>query len=204
MLDAACGIGIDALALHRRGLRVTATDASRAMVEQCRARLGEADVDLPVSICTWEDLPARFGAVFDAVLCTGNSLAHTLSDEARRAAVAGLAGVLAPLGSLVLDSQDWSVLHRQGSHTDDDPLVVERDGHRVTRRFDWQVPERFGDLIRLTLTLRIDGVVTVSHEVTFRPFTTDTLVDELRGAGLAEVTVTQVPGDDRFAVVARR
>ena len=59
-------------------------------------------------------------------------------------------------------------------------------------------------MISLTLTLRIDGVDTARHDVIFRPFTTDTLVDELRAAGLAEVTVTQVPGDDRFAVVARR
>ena len=72
--------------------------------------------------------------------------------------------------------------------------MVERDGHRVTRRFDWLVPERFGDLITLTLTLRVDGVSIARHDVIFRPFTTETLVDELHAAGLAEVTVTQVPG----------
>ena len=197
-------MGIDALALHRRGFRVTATDASRGMVEACRTRLAVEGVDIAVDRHGWEDLPDRFSADFDAVLCTGNSLAHAPSPERRRAALAGLAAVLAPGGVLVLDSQDWELLHRRGDHRDDDPLVVERDGHRVTRHFDWQVPEGFGDTVTLTLSLTVDGEPGPTHTVNFCPFARADLLDELVAIGLTDTEVVQDPGDDRYAVVARR
>ena len=204
VLDAACGVGIDAKALHRRGFRVTATDASGGMVEECRARLAVEGVHVAVDRCEWEDLPRRFHSEFDAVLCTGNSLAHAPSIDSRRAALAGLAGVLTPGGTLVLDSQDWELLHRRGSHRDDDPLVVERDGHRTTRHFDWQVPERFGDPVTLTLSLTVDGGPGATHTVAFCPFARADLLDELVAIGLTDTEVVQNPGDDRYAVVARQ
>ncbi|HEY5696807.1 MAG TPA: class I SAM-dependent methyltransferase, partial [Acidimicrobiales bacterium] len=107
VLDAACGIGVDTLSLHRRGFRVTATDASASMVDECRRRLAAEDAPVPVLACHWTDLPDRFGPVFDAVLCTGNSLAHAPSAIARREALAAFAEVLLPGGILILDSQDW-------------------------------------------------------------------------------------------------
>ena len=204
MLDAACGIGFDAEALHRRGFRVTATDASPAMVAQCRARLAAVGIAGPVTTCVWAGLPGPFGAEFDAVLCTGNSLAHAPSVDDRRAALTGFAEVLAPGGALILDTQDWEILHSRGSHGDDDPLVVDRDGHRATRRFDWQVPERFGDPITLTLTVTVDGDPVVGHPVTFCPFTAEQLVAELEACGFVDADVVQNPGDDRYAVIARR
>lgn len=206
MLDAACGLGFDVQALHRRGFRVTATDASPAVVEQCRARLQAAEVDVPVTTCAWSGLPERFGADFDAVLCTGNSLAHAASAAERRAALRGFAEVLGPGGTLILDSQDWEVLHERGDHRDEDPLVVERDGHRATRRFDWQVPRRFGDPITLDLTLVVwngDEEHRSSHRVTFRPFIVEDLVADLEACRFEGVHIVQTPGDDRYAVIAR-
>ena len=206
VLDAACGIGVDALALTRRGFRVTATDGSTAMVEQCRARLAAADVEVPVACCAWAELPGRFGTRFDAVLCTGNSLAHAPSPPARRAALTGFAGVLLPGGPAILDSQDWLVVHGRGSHRDDDPQVICRDGRRATRHYDWRVPARFGDPITLDVTLVLDGDrdEARSHTVTFRPFTADELVADLEACGFGPVDVLQNPGDDRQTFIARR
>ncbi len=194
------------MALHRRGCRVTASDVSAAMVDQCRARVAAAGLTLPVLQCAWSDLGRRFGAEFDAVLCTGNSLAHTPTPTARRRALAGFAEILVDTGTLILDAQDWELLHRRGSHRDDDPLVVADEGIRCTRHFDWRVPERFGDPITLELTLTFSddqGEWARSHLVTFCPFTTDELVGDLEAGGFEAVTVVQNPGDDRQAVIAR-
>jgi len=200
---------MDTVSLHRRGFRVTATDASAAMVDQCRARLAAtgAGADVAVSTCAWAALPEHFGPVFDAVLCTGNSLAHAPSTADRRAALTGFAGVLAPGGALIVDSQDWQVLHERGSHHDDDPLVVTRDGRRATRHFDWRVPPRFGEVVTLELTLVVhDGEweQATSHTVTFCPFTTEQLVADLEACGFVAVEIVQNPGDDRYALTARR
>ena len=207
MLDAACGIGIDLAALARRGFAVAGSDASAAMAEACRRRLGRDGIDVPLATCRWADLPQRFGPDFDAVLCTGNSLAHAPSAADRRAAVAGFAGVLVAGGTVIIDSQDWRSIHERGSHRDDDPLVVTRDGCRATRRFEWRVPVRFGDPIDLVLTLVIgDGALeqVTSHTVTFCPFTAEQLVADLEHAGFADVEVRQDPGDERQAFTARR
>lgn len=207
VLDAACGIGIDALALHRRGFRVTGSDASAAMVDQCRARLDAEGVEVPVVTCAWADLPGRFAAEFDAVLCCGNSLAHAPTPDARRGALVGFAGVLVEHGALLLDSQDWRLVHERGSHRDDDPQVVTRDGRRATRHYDWRVPARFGEPITLVLTLVVrdgDREQVRRHAMTFCPFTADELVADLEACGFAAVEVLQNPGDDRQTVLARR
>ena len=207
ILDAACGIGVDTVSLHRRGFRVTATDASPAMVRECQRRLAAEGTLVPVLACRWADLPDRFGAEFDAVLCLGNSLSHAPSPEARRAALAAFAAVLVPGGTLLLDVQDWVAVHATGTHQDHDPQVVTREGARCTRHYDWRVPERFEDPLVLEITLRIrdDGAERSStHALTFRLFTIEDLVADLEATGFSGVDVHQDPGDDRYAVVARR
>ncbi len=207
MLDAACGVGFDALSLHRRGFRVTATDASPAMAARARERLAAAGAAVPVTSCRWAELPDRFGPAFDAVLCTGNSLAHAPSTTARRAALRGFAGVLVAGGTLILDTQDWRVVHGRGDHRDDDPQVITRDGLRATRHFDWRVPDRFGDPVILELTLVVrdgDEEDRTRHAVTFCPFTAEELVADLAATGFVEVAIAQNPDDDRYCVTAQR
>ncbi|MET0736644.1 MAG: methyltransferase domain-containing protein [Acidimicrobiales bacterium] len=207
ILDAACGIGVDTLSLHRRGFRVTATDASRAMVRECQRRLVAEGALVPVLACRWADLPERFGPGFDAVLCLGNSLSHAPSPDARRSALAAFAAVLVPGGTLLLDVQDWVAVHATGSHQDHDPQVVSREGARCTRHYDWRVPERFEDPLVLEITLRIrdDGAERSStHAFTFGLFTIDDLMADLEATGFVGVDMHQDPGDDRYALVARR
>jgi SAM-dependent methyltransferase len=207
VLDAACGVGIDAASLHRRGFDVVAADASPAMVEECRRRLAGLDPPVPVVGCRWEELPDSFGPEFDAVLCTGNSLAHTSSRADRRAALAGLVAVLRPGGTAILDSHDWPVVQRRGSRVDEHPLPVTRDGATCRRTDEWRVPESPADPIVLVIELWIredDRERRVANELTFHPFTPEELVEDVRAAGVADVEVVTVPDDDRFSVLGRR
>ncbi|MGN6791975.1 MAG: methyltransferase domain-containing protein, partial [Streptosporangiaceae bacterium] len=57
VLDAACGTGIDAAALARRGFYVRATDGSAAMVEAAAARFRRKGLAVRVQPCLWADLP---------------------------------------------------------------------------------------------------------------------------------------------------
>ena len=58
VLDAACGTGIDAAVLARRGFHVRAADGSRAMVEVAAARFRREGLAIAVQRCSWADLPA--------------------------------------------------------------------------------------------------------------------------------------------------
>jgi 2-polyprenyl-3-methyl-5-hydroxy-6-metoxy-1,4-benzoquinol methylase len=76
VLDAACGTGIDAAVLARRGFTVWAADGSDAMAEGAAARFRSERLAIPLLRSRRADLPAATGERFDVVLCTGNALVH--------------------------------------------------------------------------------------------------------------------------------
>ena len=98
VLELGCGTGLDALYLARRGVRVTATDASPAMLDRARARLGEH----PGVICQpldLRDLPdAGFPGPFDGAFASFGPL-NLLEDWQPLAA--WLAARIAPGGRLL-------------------------------------------------------------------------------------------------------
>jgi SAM-dependent methyltransferase len=136
ILDAACGPGLYASALLDAGAEVVGFDASAAMVEIARTRLGgRAQIDLAR---LGEPLPYP-SASFDLSVC---ALAiHYVQDAA--AAFAELHRVLRPGGALVMSTQhpttDW--LRKSGSYFDQ---VLETDvwkwpGGEQQIRY-WRVP----------------------------------------------------------------
>src|SRR5260370_29681147 len=58
VLDAACGTGVSAAVLARRGYHVWAADGSDAMVEMAAARFRREHLEIPLVRCMWADLPA--------------------------------------------------------------------------------------------------------------------------------------------------
>jgi SAM-dependent methyltransferase len=113
VLDAACGPGLYAAELVRRGAYVVGFDQSPRMVEICRARVGQSDFRV-------HDLGDRIGWLADAsvdlALC---ALAIEYVDD-RIGALRELRRVLRPDGALVLSRQhptaDW--LRHGGSYFD--------------------------------------------------------------------------------------
>ena len=120
VLDCACGIGLLAAGLARAGYEVAASDLSPDMVARTRA-LGVA-----AEVRSWDDLPAT--GDFDAVLCVGNSLAHS---EDRRTGLRAMAGALKPGGTLLITSRNWEREQPGGSEE------VERGGSRVRVTRAW-------------------------------------------------------------------
>src|SRR6516225_190219 len=78
VLDAACGTGVDAAALARRGFTVWAADGSDEMAEGAAARFRRERLAIPLLRSRWADLAAATGERFDVVLCVGNSLVHAV------------------------------------------------------------------------------------------------------------------------------
>ena len=126
VLDAACGIGVDAAALVRRGFSVDASDASTEMVAATRRRLRAAGSDgVNVVTSTWANLPTNFQPEhFDAIFCIGNSIAHAPDAEAAIVAFEAFRSILAPGGMLVLDTHDWELVHNMVSRVVIEPDIV--------------------------------------------------------------------------------
>lgn len=89
VLEIACGTGEDAVHLARRGVRVTATDASAAMVAAARAKVSAAGLGSQVHVrqLAIEELEPGLGT-FDGLLSNfgGLNCAGDLASVARRTA----------------------------------------------------------------------------------------------------------------------
>lgn len=111
VLDAACGSGGHALWLAQQGYRVAGADVSPTMIELARRKAAETGLDVPFVVADLAESRAalRDPEPFDAVLCLGNSLPHLLTQTDLVAALRGMAEVLRPGGTLVLQNLNYDL-----------------------------------------------------------------------------------------------
>jgi glycine/sarcosine N-methyltransferase len=204
VLDAACGTGIDAAVLARRGFGVWASDGSDAMAERAAARFQQERLAVPVLRCLWADLPEATGERFDVVLCTGNALVHAAGRDAMVAALSGLRQMARPGGHVVVDSRHWEKLHAERRIVQAADRVVTREGRSCLSLYAWEVPDRLGDehIAHLVFLFQDSGRVEPhEYQITFRPFTVSELRERLELAGLREVDTDFDDSDNRYAIV---
>lgn len=204
VLDAACGTGVDAAVLARRGFGVWAADASEAMIECAAARFRQEQLAIPVLRCRWADLPAVTGERFDVVLCTGNALVHAAGREAMVAALSGLRQMARPGGHVVVDSRHWEKFHAERQIVQLADRVVTRGGRRCLVLYAWEVPDRLSEAHIAHLVFVFDDggrIESHEHQITFQPFTISELRERLQLAGLREVDTDFDDSRDRYAVV---
>jgi SAM-dependent methyltransferase len=206
VLDCACGIGSDAMALARKGLVVTATDGSEAMVAETRRRSEQYGIALIVSRSRWQDLPKRVPGPFELVLCLGNSLVHTETKTNRIAALEGMRKVLSPTGTLIVDSRNWELLYRSQPRIVPARQVIERKGLRCNSLYIWTIPDDFESPCTAEIVLLFeDGQGRTSyrrHVINFVPFRHDDLADALRAAGFTIRGDSYQPAGNFYAIAA--
>jgi glycine/sarcosine N-methyltransferase len=189
VLDAACGTGVDAAVLARRGFRVRAADGSEAMAGAAAARFAREGLAIPVLRSDWADLPAASSERFDVVLCAGNSLVHAAGRDAMVQALIGLRQMARPGGYVVVDSRNWEKLHA---------------GRRCVVLYAWEIPDRLGDehIAHMVFIFDTDSQIEPhEYQITFRPFTITELRERLELAGLREVDSDFDASVDRYSVV---
>ena len=205
VLDAACGTGIDAAVLARRGFSVRAADGSQAMVEAAAARFRQEGLAVEAQQCLWADLPAAIDARFDVVLCTGNALVHAAGRDAMVRALNGLRQMARPGGHVVIDSRNWEKLHAERRVVQVMNGVRTRGGRRCVVLYAWEVPGRFDQehVAHLVFLFEdADRVEPHEYRLSFRPFTLSDLRERLELAGLREVDTDYDEAADRYAVIA--
>jgi SAM-dependent methyltransferase len=127
VLDCSAGTGELAVGLALRGLHVTATDASPAMIERTRALAAGHGAAVDARVCAWEQLPGQgWDERFAAVLCVGNSLAHAAGAPGRLVALEAMAGVLGAGGWLAVTSRNWALERAAGTRLDVDEELTHR------------------------------------------------------------------------------
>jgi SAM-dependent methyltransferase len=209
VLDCACGTGELAVGLALRGVDVTATDASAAMVRRTGKLAAERGVEVQTRVCAWEELPAQgWDGAFDAVFCVGNSLAHAPGAERRRAALGAMAGTLRAGGLLALTSRNWEREREGGSRVEVFDRLVRRHGRDGLVIYAWTIADAWEarhDLEIAVALLGEDGAVRTTRErLEVWPFARETLDADLRAAGLEPESSTWREDAERYLVTARR
>jgi SAM-dependent methyltransferase len=205
VLDAACGTGVDAAVLARRGFTVWAADGSDAMIEGATARFRRERLAIPLLRSRWADLPGTTRERFDVVLCVGNSLVHAAGRDSMVEALTGLRRMARPGGYVVIDSRNWEKLHAERLIVQVADKVVIRGGRRCVVLYAWEVPDRIGDehIAHLMFVFENgDQIEPHEHQITFHPFTVSELRERLELAGLREIDTDFDDSRDRYAVVS--
>ena len=141
ILDAACGIGTQAIGLAMRGHAVTGSDLSEAAVARARSEAAVRNLTIPFHSADLRDLSAVPSGPFDAVLIADNALAHLPSEDDVRQAAASAARQLDRGGILLATIRDYDVLARERPSVHGPAFYVDDGRRRIVHQvWDWTGP----------------------------------------------------------------
>jgi SAM-dependent methyltransferase len=163
ILDAAAGIGTQALGLAARGYQVTASDIAPAPLARCAAEATRRSLPLVTAVADFRTLDAVHGP-HDIVLACDNALPHLLTDSEILQALAACYRCLVPGGGFLASIRDYPETPRTGRETH--PYGDrDRDGRRYQL---FQVWEWDGPWYDLALHVRVDPGLPTEREEVFR------------------------------------
>jgi SAM-dependent methyltransferase len=142
ILDAACGIGTQALGLAALGYEVSGSDLSSVSISRAGKEAKSRDLQVDFRVGDMRNLGAIWKQDFDVVLACDNAIPHLLSDAEILAALGELYKRVKPGGGCVISMRDYE--HEERSGTQIKPYGVRQaDGVRYLL---WQVWEFSGDI----------------------------------------------------------
>ena len=116
VLDAAAGIGCEAILLQGLGFGVISNEVDENLRVEAEKLANEHQQRLALEQHMWERLPDKLegGLKFDAILCLGNSLCLVPDVKRQAESLAGFNQLLRPGGLLVIDERNfsWMLIHR--------------------------------------------------------------------------------------------
>ena len=112
VLDVACGIGTQTLALAALGHRVTASDLSPGAVARARGEAARRGLQAAFSVADMGAAHTHHGGGWSVVLCADNSLPHLLSDDELVAALRQFHACTRPGGLCLVSVRDYAAMPR--------------------------------------------------------------------------------------------
>ena len=138
VLDCACGIGTQAIALAALGFRVTGSDLSAGELAEAKQRAAARKVEIPFFQADFRALDAVFSESFDIVIAMDNALPHMLTGGDLASAVRSMTEQLRSGGLFAASIRDYdAILEEKPAFSP--PYVHKTDkGQRVLfQTWDW-------------------------------------------------------------------
>ena len=198
VLDCACGIGTQSLALARVGYTVEGTDLSGPAIERARREAVRRGLEVVFRIDDMCKLATSAVGRYGAVLALDNALPHLDNDKDVRKALCAMRERLRPRGKLLASLRDYTpVLERRPSATTPSLFLDEGRRRIVCQVWDWVDDRRY--VLHLYITRHMpDGEWATDHFVgRYRAITPEEVAVLARQAGFREVKVLQ-PADTGY------
>lgn len=192
VLDLACGPGELSRALARKNFTMTGIDSTAEFFDT--GPVSESgDGRLAFCAARMEALPFRDEALFDAVICAGNSLPHLDEKQKIEAVIQQCASVMKDQGLFCVQAIDFGLVRRQGAVTLPE-LRFEQGSTEICLRRCYRVDDA-GAAFTPELVI---GDVFAHYRIPMYPLEYDQLWDMLRACGFShKATFSDFSGTQR-------
>lgn len=112
VLDVACGIGTQTIALAAKGYSVIGSDLSTQAIARACDEAASWDVDIPFSVCDMREAHHFHGTGFNVVVCADNALPHLLDDQDILLALRSMRACLVDGGGVIISVRDYALEER--------------------------------------------------------------------------------------------
>jgi glycine/sarcosine N-methyltransferase len=197
ILDVACGIGTQSLALAALGYSVEGSDISSAAVARAKRECAVRRFTCKFRVDDMRTLTTAAPSHYAAVMAMDNALPHLESDEEIVTAFTAMRTRLLPTGKVIISVRDYErlLVERPSSLA---PRFYSDGGRRriVFQIWDWIDQRRYR--LHLYVTRETSqGWITHHFEGSYRAVTTEEIGDLAQRAGLREIAILR-PQDTGF------
>lgn len=150
ILDAACGIGTQAIGLAELGYSLTASDISARELAQAAQEAKARGLEIKFKRCDMRDAAKTFEGKFDLVIACDNAIPHLLSDEDILQAFRSFFAATGENGGTIISVRDYAEVEKEGTIIN--PRLIHNidDGRRIL--FDtWEFDGEYYEVIIYSL-----------------------------------------------------
>lgn len=105
-LDISIGSGSVTLPLADLCVKLSGSDLSETMLQNCRKKANAKKIDIDLQCCDFRTAASQFAEKFDCVASTGNSLPYVSNEDALKT-LEQMDSLISPSGYLYFDIRNW-------------------------------------------------------------------------------------------------
>ena len=114
ILDAACGIGTQAIGLAQKGYALTASDISTKEINLARTEASNRNLDITFGVADMRDLQRVYKTSFDLIIACDNAIPHLLSDDEILRAFQQFHKIADEQGGCMVSVRDYDAMEKGG------------------------------------------------------------------------------------------
>lgn len=138
ILDCACGIGTQALALSLSGYEVDGCDISSESIARAKVEAKNRNLGIRFWVDDMREITGGGQSKYGCILCMDNAIPHLHSDEEILTALSAMSGRLKEGGSILLSIRDYDDILRERPSFSSPKTISTQHGKRIVfQMWEW-------------------------------------------------------------------